>query len=174
MGHAMTSPAATSLKTIIAPVDFSDFSRNAIDVAADLSSRLGVELLLVYVVPAIADLPGGVSIFKEGEYDQNLHEASAKKLSDLAASIAARNIKVRTELGTANDVGMELVRIADSEQAGMIVIATHGMTGWRRNSLGSVAKKVVEEADCPVLVLRAQETGAPAAAQTSSSSATAR
>ena len=171
----MTNAENISLKTIVAPVDFSDFSRNAIDVAADLSSRLGAELLLVYVVPAIADLPEGISIFKEGEYDQSLRDASAKKLSDLAASIAARNIKVRTQLGTANDVGMELVRIADNEHAGMIVIATHGMTGWRRIPFGSVAKKVVEEADCPVLVLRAQETGAAETQpHTSSSSATAR
>ena len=72
---------------------------------------------------------------------------------------ACKNIKVRTEIGTANDVGMEIVRIAEDEFADMIVIATHGMTGWRRIPFGSVAKKVVEEAKCPVLVLRAQETG---------------
>jgi nucleotide-binding universal stress UspA family protein len=62
----MTSPAVLSLKTILAPVDFSDFSNNALNIAADLSSRLGAELLLVHVVPAIPDLPEGVSIFKEG------------------------------------------------------------------------------------------------------------
>jgi universal stress protein family protein len=38
----------------------------------------------------------------------------------------------------------------------MIVIATHGMTGWRRIAFGSVAQKVVEQAACPVLVLRAK------------------
>jgi nucleotide-binding universal stress UspA family protein len=170
----MTSPQA--IRTILAPIDFSDFSRNALDVAADLSSRLGAELLLVYVVPAIPDLPGGVSIFKEGEYDESLHAAATKRLSDLAAGLATKNIKVRTEIGTANDVGMELVRIANDDHADMIVIATHGMTGWRRIAFGSVAKKVVEEAECPVLVLRAQETAQPAETQghTSSSSAAAR
>jgi nucleotide-binding universal stress UspA family protein len=67
---------------------------------------------------------------------------------------------------------MEIVRIAEDEHADMIVIATHGMTGWRRIPFGSVAKKVVEEAECPVLVLRAQETG-QTPAPTSSSSAVA-
>jgi hypothetical protein len=57
----------------------------------------------------------------------------------------------------------------------MIVIATHGMTGWRRIPFGSVAKKVVEQAECPVLVLRGQETGhaSETPAPTSSSSAVA-
>jgi nucleotide-binding universal stress UspA family protein len=172
--HAM-SDSTTSLKTILAPIDFSDFSNNALGVAIDLASRLGAELILVNIVPAIPDLPSSVSILKEGEYDQSLHNAAAKRLSDLAAGLSPKNIKVRTEIGTANDVGMEIVRIADSEHADMIVIATHGMTGWRRIPFGSVAKKVVEEADCPVLVLRAQETGHPAEppARTSSSSAVA-
>jgi len=166
------SDSTASLKTILAPLDFSDFSNNALDVAADLASRLGAELVLVSVVQAIPDLPAGVSIFKEGEYDQSLHDAAAKRLSNLAASLSAKNIKVRTEIGTANDVGMEIVRIAEDEHADMIVIATHGMTGWRRIPFGSVAKKVVEEAECPVLVLRAQETG-QTPAPTSSSSAVA-
>jgi nucleotide-binding universal stress UspA family protein len=169
------SDSTTSLKTILAPIDFSDFSNNALDVAADLASRLGAGLILVNVVPAIPDLPESVSIFKEGEYDQSLHAAAAKRLSNLAAGLASQNIKVRIEIGTANDVGMEIVRIADSEPADMIVIATHGMTGWRRIPFGSVAKKVVEEAECPVLVLRAQETGhaGETPAPTSSSSAVA-
>ena len=169
------SDSTASLKTILAPLDFSDFSNNALDVAADLASRLGAELVLVSVVQAIPDLPAGVSIFKEGEYDQSLHDAAAKRLSNLAASLSAKNIKVRTEIGTANDVGMEIVRIAEDEHADMIVIATHGMTGWRRIPFGSVAKKVVEEAGCPVLVLRAQETGhaVETPAPTSSSSAVA-
>ena len=169
------SDSTTSLKTILAPIDFSDFSNNALDVATDLASRLGAELILVNIVPAIPDLPSSVSILKEGEYDQSLHDATAKRLSDLAASLSAKNIKVRTEIGTANDVGMEIVRIAEDEHADMIVIATHGMTGWRRFPFGSVAKKVVEQAECPVLVLRAQETGhaSETPAPTSSSSAVA-
>jgi nucleotide-binding universal stress UspA family protein len=171
----MTSPGAINIKLILAPIDFSNFSQNALTVAADLASRFGAELLLVHVVPAVPDLPEGVSIFKEGKYDQNLHEVAAKRLSDLAAGLAGKNIKVRTQLGAANDVGMELVRVAAAEHADLIVIATHGMTGWRQIAFGSVAKKVVEEVTCPVLVMRAEQAGKDASedAHASSSSAVA-
>ena len=59
-------------KLILAPIDFSEPSRDALNVAADMASRFGADLLLVHVVPAVSDLPAAVSIFKEGEYDQSL------------------------------------------------------------------------------------------------------
>jgi len=143
-------------KLILVPIDFSDPSRSALDAAANMASRLGAELLLVHVVPAISDLPGNVSIFKEGQYDQSLGEKAEQQLKELAATLAQKNIRVRTQLGNANDVGMELIRIAEHENVDMIVIATHGMTGWRKIAFGSVAEKVVKEAECPVLILRAK------------------
>jgi len=143
-------------KLILVPIDFSDSSCKALGVATDMASRLGAALLLVHILPAIPDLPEGVSIFKEGAYVSELHESASKQLSELATTLANTNVKVRRELGTANDVGMELVRIAEHDNADMIVIATHGMTGWRRIAFGSVAQKVVEQAACPVLVLRAK------------------
>jgi nucleotide-binding universal stress UspA family protein len=146
-------------KLILAPTDFSDASRAALDVAADMASRFGAELLLVHVQPAIEDLPKGVSIFKEGQYDRSLDDKAAKQLKDLAATVAQKNVKVRTELGTGNDVGMELLRIADNEHVDMIVIATHGMTGWREFAFGTVAEKVLKQGDCPVLLLRAKAAG---------------
>jgi nucleotide-binding universal stress UspA family protein len=142
-------------KLILSPIDFSDSSHGALDVAADFATRFGAELLLVHVMPAIEDLPKSVSVFKEGQYDQSLDDAAAKRLADLAATLAPKNVKARTEMGTANDVGMELVRIAEHEHADMIIIATHGMTGWHKIAFGSVAEKVVKQASCPVLVLRA-------------------
>lgn len=49
---------------------------------------------------------------------------------------------------------MELLRIAAHNQADMIVRSTHGLTGWRTIPFGSVAEKVVNQAECPVLILR--------------------
>ena len=146
-------------KLILAPIDFSDASRAAVDVAADMASRFGAELLLVYVVPAIPDLPKDVSIFKEGEYDKSLENKDAQRLKELAATVANKNVKVRTELGTGDDVGMELVRIAENDHVDMIIIATHGMTGWREFAFGTVAEKVLKQGECPVLLLRAKAAG---------------
>lgn len=159
-------------KLILAPIDFSSHSLTALDVAVEMATRLGAELLLVHVVPAIPDLPAGVSILKEGEYDEGLSKTAEEQLAELADALEPR-IKVRTEVGTGNDVGIELVRIAEHNHVDMIVIATHGKTGWREIAFGSVAEKVVKEAGCPVLLLRIKASDAGQEDEPLSSSATA-
>jgi nucleotide-binding universal stress UspA family protein len=48
----------------------------------------------------------------------------------------------------------EIVRLANEHAVDLIVIATHGETGWRRLVFGSVAEKVVRLAECPVLTIQ--------------------
>jgi len=141
-------------KLILSPIDFSDPSTQALDVAADLAAQFKAELCLVYVVPALPKLPTDVSIFQEGAYEEKLHANASQRLDGMVEKLGKRGIRSKKIVGTANDVGMELVRIAEQEKADLIVIATHGMTGWRRLAFGSVTEKVVRTADCPVLVLR--------------------
>jgi nucleotide-binding universal stress UspA family protein len=143
-------------KRIMSPIDFSHPSADAVEEATDLAAHFKAEMLLVYVVPAIPKLPSTVSMFKEGEYEQALHRDAQQHLDEMAKKISQKGIKVRTLVGTANDVGMELVRLAEHENVDLIVIATHGMTGWRRLAFGSVTEKVVRTAECPVLVMRAK------------------
>ena len=143
-------------KLIMSPIDFSDHSDIALKTATDMASRLGAELLLVHVVPAIPRLPSATAFFHEGEYEQELHKCAQKRLDEMVQALAGRGIKARAEVGTANDVSMELLRIAEHNNVDLIAIATHGMTGWHKLAFGSVAEKVVRLASCPVLVLRAQ------------------
>jgi len=143
-------------KLIMSPIDFSDHSGEALKSAADLVSCFRSELLLVHVVPAIPKLSSAAEFFHEGQYEEELHKEAQKQLDEMAATLAQRGIKARSEVGTANDVSMELLRIAEHNNVDLIVIATHGMTGWHKLAFGSVAEKVVRLASCPVLVLRAQ------------------
>ena len=57
--------------------------------------------------------------------------------------------------------------MGDHNKADLIVIATHGMTGWHRLAFGSVTEKVVRLSTLPVLVLRAEQAGQPTSTPTS-------
>jgi len=161
-------------KLILAPVDFSEHSHASVRLAADYASRLGAELLLVHAVPAIPKLPSPGTIFHEAEYEAALHKEAERSLGALAQDLAKKGLRVRTEVGVANDVGMEVLRMADHNHADLIVIATHGMTGWHKLAFGSVAEKVVKLATCPVLVLRVQPRSEQEAPSTASQSVAAR
>jgi nucleotide-binding universal stress UspA family protein len=146
-------------KTILSPIDFSSPSDGAVKVAADLATRLGSELLLVHVVPMIPRLPSASTIFHEAEYEQELHNDAESRLRQVAAELSGAGLAVKTFVGTANDAGMEILRIAEQNNADLIVIATHGMTGWHKLAFGSVTEKVVRMSTCPVLVLKANAEG---------------
>ena len=143
-------------KVIVSPVDFSVHSDDALNTAADLALRFGSELCLVHVVPALPRLPSVAAFFNEGEYVQALHSDAEKQLAQMVDELAHRGINAKYAIGTANDTGMEILRLADHNHADLIVIATHGMTGWHQLAFGSVAEKVVRLSSLPVLVMRAQ------------------
>ncbi|HEX7234421.1 MAG TPA: universal stress protein, partial [Nitrosospira sp.] len=50
--------------------------------------------------------------------------------------------------------GREIVRVAAEHRASMLVLGTHGYTGWNHLTLGSIAEYVVRHASCPVLTVK--------------------
>lgn len=142
-----------SFKKVLCPSDFSEASRTAGLEAVDLVARYQAELIIVHVVPVLPPLPPDPNfVFKVPEYERALHSDAERRLAALAADLTAKGLTVRTVVGH-GDPGSEIVRIAKAEAVDLIVIATHGTTGWQRVVFGSVAEKVVRLAQRPVLVI---------------------
>jgi nucleotide-binding universal stress UspA family protein len=116
-----------SPKLILSPIDFSDCSFSALDVAGDVATRYGSEILLIHVVPVIPKLPRDVSILSEGTYERELIENAKQRLADLLEKLQQAGMHARSVVGLANDAAMEIIRTAESEKVDLIVIATHGM-----------------------------------------------
>jgi universal stress protein A len=145
------------LSRILCPSDFSEPSRQAAKIAVELAEDFGAQLCLVNVVPIRPLLPHQAGFpFAVSEHEKLLQAHADEKLRQLAGEITAEGVSVRTILGR-GDAADEIVRIAQQQNADIIVIATHGMTGWRRVVFGSVAEKVVRLATTPVLTTRATE-----------------
>lgn len=145
------------LRKLLCPTDFSEPSREALKVAIEFSSHFGAQLSLVNVVPLLPVLPPDPNYaFKVPEYEQMLHSDAEERLNELIEESTTRGTNICTIVGH-GDAASEIVRIAEKENVDMIVIATHGMTGWRRVVFGSVAERVVRLAKCPVLTTRVSQ-----------------
>ena len=119
-----------------------------------MAEHFGAELLLVNVVPALPSLPPDPNyVFKIPEYERYLHADAEAHLQQTRAELVAKNVKVRAIVGHGSAAD-EIVLIAKKEGADLIVISTHGSTGFERLVFGSVAEKVVRLAECPVLTVR--------------------
>ena len=91
-------------------------------------------------------------------------EASRKVHGDLARQMAGEltdaGLRTTSELREGDAAG-EIIATANTSDADLIVLGTHGWTGVRRFVLGSVARNVLHHATAPVLVVRAPAADMP-------------
>ena len=145
------------LKKIVCPTDFSQAAASAVAEAVELALQFRAEVVLVHVVPVLPAAPSDPNYaFAVPEYERALHVDAERRLGALAADLGRKGVAVRTAVGH-GDAGGEIVRIATEEAADLIVIATHGTTGWRHALFGSVAEKVVRHARRRVLTIPAAQ-----------------
>jgi len=143
------------IKKIFCPTDFSKPSYEALKTANELALHFSAELTLIHVVSPIPTVPASPAPkgFNFLSYQQEI-EASAKKLLEqVTQEKISREIKSRIMVIQGNPAD-EIVRMAAVGNADMIVIATHGLTGWRKFIFGSIAEKVIRLAPCPVLSIQ--------------------
>lgn len=144
------------IKKILCPVDFSEPSYEALKVAEEISTHFSSELSVMHVVREISSSLYGpeFSDFDVDSYQEELEESAKRKLGDVVKERLPKGLSVNqiTLIGTAAD---QIVELSDNENIDLIVIATHGQTGWRHFVFGSVTEKVVRLAKCPVLTIHA-------------------
>ena len=144
-------------KRILCPTDFSQPAAAALKRAEEVARHFGAEMLVAHVIPSVPGPhtypdPPVASSFDVPLYQQELAINAEKILKDLVSHQVSPEVRTR-DLVTTGEAAPEILRIADKERVDLIVIASHGLTGWRRLVFGSVAEKVVRQAPCPVLTI---------------------
>ncbi|MCU0452934.1 MAG: universal stress protein [Bacteroidetes bacterium] len=143
-----------AIRTILVPTDFSDLSLEGIRYAMSLAELYGADLHLLHVVD---DAPVLAFHTMEMTTDFVIEDTTRTAEQHLQAFAQAHDIHGREGVTLAVRHGNpydEITRYAAEEQADMIVMATHGRTGLAHVLLGSVAEKVVQHADQPVLTVK--------------------
>jgi nucleotide-binding universal stress UspA family protein len=143
-----------TIKKILCPTDFSEASLHGLDVAVDLAGLFQAELKVVYVLPVLPPSPTDPNYTYEiPEFERILHKDSETKLNEIVKAHVPATIKAESVLGHGN-AAKEIVRMAEEGHIDLIVIATHGHSGWHHLVMGSVAEKVLRHAHCPVFAVR--------------------
>ncbi|MDD5493585.1 MAG: universal stress protein [Dehalococcoidia bacterium] len=145
------------IKNILCPTDFSEPSFEALKAADELAAHFSATLHIINTVPLvpIVEAPIGVesASFNVSSYQQELEAQSERSIKGLIEQRITKGVKVVTEVLIGNAAG-EIMRYAAEKNIDLIVIATHGLSGWRRFISGSVTEQTVRQASCPVLTIR--------------------
>ena len=138
---------------IMLPIDFSPSSQAALEMAADLALHFHAELYLVNVIPMFptTKLP---DFAPEGQFIQEARDFAERHLAKCHTALHSRGIKSASCVETGNDVVGNLMEVVEREHIDMVIISTHGISGWHPLVFGSIAEKVIKLVQCPLLLLR--------------------
>lgn len=142
-------------RKILVPVDFSTHSVEAVRYAADLSRRYEAAVTVAHAYqPAEQAFPDGYLLYKAAEQAGAVSALEQQLAAAGAEAQVAGALRVETTL-LEGGAPAAIVRFAEQTAQDLIVMGTHGRTGFKHAILGSVAEKVVRTAPCPVLTVRA-------------------
>lgn len=144
----------TTIKKVLVPIDFSDYSKSALKYAVNFAKTFNAEIILVYVVePVIYPPDFSMGQIAMPSITTEWDDRAKDELQKLAKSEINEIANVKTIIKTGKPF-VEIIETAKEENIDLIIIATHGHSGVEHILFGSTAEKVVRKAPCPVLTLR--------------------
>lgn len=149
----------SGLQTLLVPVDDSVVSKAAIPVAVALARQTGATIDLVRVFEPASAANIGIAPGLSPAYAELIIESeragltkARRSLDQMAAEMRANGVRVSWEIRSGRTAD-EIVRMAETTAADLIIMATHGRGGIRRFVLGSVTDDVLQRGTTPILVV---------------------
>ena len=148
------------IRSIVVPTDFSEQSQAAVARAVSLALLDGASLHLVHAmrIPLVAS-PYEISL--PATFWEGIDAATKLQLDTARNAIEAKGVRTVTGDISKTDHPVRLIEEAvETHRADLIVMGTHGRSGFKHAYLGSVAERALRTLECPVLVVKESEANA--------------
>jgi universal stress protein A len=139
---------------ILVPLDFSQHSNLALQYAIDIARRYSAALELVHVFDIGIYSLGDMAPMLDPAQFENIANQIERDLNEAKRDALAAGIGVVQTKLLQGKADLELLRVALEDAADLIVMGTHGRTGFRHLLMGSVAERLVRRAPCPVFTVK--------------------
>ena len=145
-GEQMPEANANSVipTKILVPIDFSPSSHIALEQATELAQQFHAELYLVHVVGQDASI-------------EEAKKEAAERFAVSVKGLVAKGIKATSSVEVEDDVAGGILDAIERENADMVVISTHGTTGWHPLVFGSIAEKLIRLVHAPVVLIHTEK-----------------
>lgn len=145
-------------RRILVPYDFSQSAAAVLPLARFLAEKLDARLTFLHVVESVPLAAGPLDDEKDHSSFMNLAERIAERARERFEKLfeeELRGVECDLRVRRGHTVG-EILETARDKNSDLVLLSTHGWTGWKHLLLGSVAEKVVRKAPCSVLTVRPQ------------------
>lgn len=142
---------------ILVPIDFSDYSKMALDYAVEFAKKFNSQLFLIYVIePIVYPSDFGLGQVPMSSIDMEIQSRAEDEMQKLVNEKVPKETKVSWIIRVGKPF-IEIINEAKEKDCDLIIIATHGHTGIEHILFGSTAEKVVRKSPIPVLVVREKQ-----------------
>jgi nucleotide-binding universal stress UspA family protein len=145
--------AEFSATKILLPIDFSPSSESALEAATGLAQQFHAAVHLVHIIPETPDFNGS-DFFPITAVLQESKETIEEELIARKEQLMIKGVSASFSIETGNDIVESLIHVIKRENADMVVISTHGMSGWHPLIFGSIAERLIKQVDCTLLLLQ--------------------
>lgn len=156
------SPVVQKYRKILVPYDGSSFSKNALNEALEMAKAFRSKIYVLSVIEVASDIPPGIlSEVINKKLNKLKHEISLPKkftaptkLQHQIDECTKHGVDVQVEIlvGRASD---SILKFASQTKTDLILMGSRGLHGMKKlAALGSVSRRVSEEAKCPVMIIR--------------------
>ncbi len=143
----MAATPRASIERILCPIDFSDISHHALAHAAAIAKWYEARLTMFYAFVSLPTVDAPPLVLEEEDRARLIAQ-----MREFAGSVA-RDVPVDYQVREAGLVHDAIVTQVDAAKADLLVLGTHGRSGFQRLFLGSVTEKVMRKVKCPTLIV---------------------
>jgi nucleotide-binding universal stress UspA family protein len=141
------------IQLILVPIDFSDQADAVIEWATHMAEEHSSKILLLHVYHLPVEFQQLEGAYLPPDFWSNVKKEAEQQLATHTQQIRKHDVEVEALVREGYPATI-IIEEAESHQANLIVIGTHGHTGLKHLLLGSIAERVVQKAPCPVLTVK--------------------
>ncbi|MCA9828808.1 MAG: universal stress protein [Nitrosopumilus sp.] len=141
-------------KNILVPFDLSSQSTRAFKVALDVAKKYDSKITLLTCIEGDAWHHKYYDARADSELIKKQEKVSKAHLEELKSLAAKNNVTITSNIIASKSVVRDIVTFAKSRKHDLVVIGSHGRTGFDKLLLGSVANGVSQRIRCPILIVK--------------------
>lgn len=142
-------------QNILVPWDGSKYSNHAFKVALDLAKKYDSKLTVIHCIEG-GEYRG--PWYTDSMYSNAIRKKQTKiaktEINKLVSQAKNLNISLSSDILITDSTVKQLVTYSKSKKIDLVVMGSHGLTGWKKLLLGSVANGVSQQVHCPVLIVK--------------------
>lgn len=141
-------------KNILVPWDGSRYSNHAFKIALNIAKKYDSKINLVSCLSHADTGAGYLDSSINKDIFKTAKDVMISKMSELKNDAKKVGISISIDVFVTDSTVKQLVTYAKTMKIDLVVMGSHGLTGWKKLLLGSVASGVSQQVHCPVLIVR--------------------